>query len=140
MVLLLLFYNSSKYLSKTFIYFICFQYRIMEGDRIAYAEESGSSLTKQRKVIKILSRERNSLLNDYRVVVSDSHKRKDDEAQARIHFLVEEHEKLNETIKKNKLDIEEIEYQIAKVIYLLIIEDYYRRSVVSTTHLISILD
>lgn len=87
----------------------------MEGDRIAYAEESGSSLGKQRKLIKILTRERNNLLNDYRVVVSENHKRKDDAAVARINFLIVEHEKLKETIKQIKLDMDEIDYQIAKV-------------------------
>lgn len=87
----------------------------MEGDRNAYTEESGIKLAKQRRVISTLSKEKNALLNDYKITMRDTNKRKDQINVTAINYLLDEQEKVINRIKNTKSQMSEIEFQINKV-------------------------
>lgn len=86
----------------------------MEGDRNAYADESHIKLARQRKVIKALRKEHNTLLADYKVASSQSNQQKDEAAVKEINSLLEEYEKWIEKLKVGNADLKEINLQIRK--------------------------
>lgn len=87
----------------------------MEGDRNAYTEESGIKLAKQRRVINTLTKEKNGLMNDYKIAIRDTNKRKDETNVAKINFLLDGEEDVIDKIKLIKAQIREMDYQINKV-------------------------
>lgn len=88
----------------------------MEGDRNAYTEENGLKLAKQRRVITTLNKEKHNLLNDYKTTISDKNKKIDRAATAKVNILLSDQEKIQTRIKKTKASIEELDYQIIKVL------------------------
>lgn len=87
----------------------------MEDDKIAFLEEFGLKLDKQRKIIKSLQNEKEALNEDMVVVTCANQCRKDDKIIVRIHNLVQELIKYNTIIKKKSEELNELEVQIRKV-------------------------
>lgn len=87
----------------------------MEGDRLAFSEETGSKLAKQRRVIDTLRREQQNLENDLNVATSEGMKRRDDQMMARLQELLREHDLFIFDYKREKTHLNEVEYQIKKV-------------------------
>ncbi|KAF5286951.1 hypothetical protein FQR65_LT12410 [Abscondita terminalis] len=91
------------------------QYRIMEGDRKAFSDETNTKLAKQRKVILALKKEQHELLTDLKVATSLSNKRKDLRASAEVNQMLDEHENYTALIDKEKSHLNEVNKQIQRL-------------------------
>ncbi|KAK4878234.1 hypothetical protein RN001_010740 [Aquatica leii] len=91
------------------------QYRIMEGDRKAFSEETNTKLAKQRRVISALKKEQNELLTNLKVATSEANKRKDRKASANVNHMLDDHENYTSMINKEKSRLNEVNKQIQKL-------------------------
>ncbi|XP_069670366.1 coiled-coil domain-containing protein 63 isoform X2 [Periplaneta americana] len=91
------------------------QYRIMEGDRGSYAQESNIVLKRQRKIIKILEAEKQELLTNLTVAKSCQNETKDSRVAAELERLQDVIDKSTDDIKSEKLQLSELKWQIKKV-------------------------
>lgn len=87
----------------------------MEDDKIAFLEEFGLKLDKQRKIIRSLQNEKDALNEDLVVVTCANQCRKDEKIILRINNLVDELQKFKTILKKKREEINELEVQIRKV-------------------------
>lgn len=87
----------------------------MEDDKVAFLEEYGLKLDKQRKIIKVLQSDRDALREDLVVVTCGNQSRNDERIILKINGLVDELRKLASTIKNRKEELNELEVQIRKV-------------------------
>lgn len=90
----------------------------MEDDKVAFLEEFGLKLDKQRKIINVLRRERDALNEDMVAVTCLNQTRNDEKTVIKISSLVEELKICNAIIKTEKEDHKELEVQIRKVRFL----------------------
>lgn len=90
----------------------------MEGDRKAFSEETSTKLAKQRSVINALQKEKESLLTDLRVAMSESNRRKDVEVSGQMNNLLDDYGNFDALLKKEKAHLDEVNKQITKVVGL----------------------
>ena len=93
------------------------QYRIMENDRAAYAEEARNQLRNQRNIIDKLEHEKAELVLAIKAAKSPSNARKDETMSGRLKELLETRDRFAEQIDKERQQITEMQEQIIKVIY-----------------------
>ena len=91
------------------------QYRIMENDRIAYAEEARLQLRNQQKMIDRLEFEKAELALAIKASKSDSNTKKDQAMEAQLKCLLEKRTKYLEMIANERQQIAELQEQIIKV-------------------------
>ena len=91
------------------------QYRMMENDRVAYAEDSRLRLRNQQNMIDRLETEKADLVLAIRTAKSNSNKKKDDAMDAKLKCLLSKRTKYIEMIKNERQQINELEEQIVKV-------------------------
>ncbi|XP_015593598.1 coiled-coil domain-containing protein 63 [Cephus cinctus] len=91
------------------------QYRIMENDRMAYAEDSRLQLRNQQNMIDRLEKEKAELVIAIKTAKSESNLRKDAAMDEKLKCLLEKRSKYLETIKNERQQITELEEQIIKV-------------------------
>lgn len=87
----------------------------MEDDKVAFLEEYGLKLDRQRKIIKTLQNERDALREDLVVVTCANQTRNDEKMILKINSLTDELRKLTTVIKTKKEELNELEVQIRKV-------------------------
>ncbi|KAF5287633.1 hypothetical protein FQA39_LY15836 [Lamprigera yunnana] len=91
------------------------QYRIMEGDRRAFSEETQTKLGKQRRMISVLRKEQSEMITDLKVATSDANKRRDQRATVQLNRMLDEHETYSDLIKKEKTNLNEVNQEIQKL-------------------------
>ncbi|KAI5730030.1 hypothetical protein M8J76_009182 [Diaphorina citri] len=91
------------------------QYRIMERDREAYQDEMRISIAKQRRIIDMLSREKQELLLAARVNKSEKQETKNASYKNRIEILLKQQDLIETKIKSEQLQLKELDAQIRKV-------------------------
>ncbi|XP_072381122.1 coiled-coil domain-containing protein 63 [Diabrotica undecimpunctata] len=91
------------------------QLRIMDEDRIAFLEETGTKLKKQRKIMQTLKREREKISEEINVATCLNQKRNDEKLVSRMKKLVEDYEKYDSMVKTEKEQLKELEVQIKKM-------------------------
>lgn len=105
---------GKKYNCVLFCYFFG-QYRIMEGDRKALFEETTNKLTKQRKIIDRLRKERDDLMTDIKVATCHNQKKKDTKATVQLEALLQRYGDVTAEYDKQKIRLDELDQQIKKV-------------------------
>ncbi|XP_031560443.1 coiled-coil domain-containing protein 63-like [Actinia tenebrosa] len=88
------------------------QYRIMEGDRKAYSEESQNTIRKQRAAIEALQKENEELMKDNRLAGSEQNINKDAVNTDTLHEKLNEEDTLREELQAVKDDINDLSNQI----------------------------
>ncbi|CAG9832484.1 unnamed protein product [Diabrotica balteata] len=78
------------------------QLRIMDEDRIAFLEETGTKLKKQRKIMQTLKREREKISEEINVATCLNQKRNDEKLVSRMKKLVEDYEKYDSMVKNRE--------------------------------------
>ncbi|CAH0555332.1 unnamed protein product [Brassicogethes aeneus] len=91
------------------------QLRIMEEDRMAYADEARIKLERQRKFIKVLREEKSKIEEDLRVATCKSHAKKDWKYAKSVEGLLIKHKKYCNEIDEYKSEIRAIDDQHKKV-------------------------
>lgn len=72
-------------------------------------------LQKQRKTIEKLEKEKTELLTNLNCVKCPTHENKDEKSTNKLKELLQQHDKLDQEIKYEKSQLNELEYQIKKV-------------------------
>ncbi|XP_067659008.1 coiled-coil domain-containing protein 63-like [Haliotis asinina] len=88
------------------------QYRIMEGDRAAYTEESTNMIRKQRAEMNQLEKEKQELLKELRLAESRSNQIRDEEHTDTLVTLVEAKDDCDVEIKEEKQHHVELDAKI----------------------------
>ncbi|KAG7206874.1 hypothetical protein KM043_000774 [Ampulex compressa] len=91
------------------------QYRIMENDRIACAEDARLQLGNQQNMINRLEYEKAELVLAIKTANSKAFTRRDDEMNRKLKCLLEKRTKYIEMIKSERQEIVELDEQIAKI-------------------------
>ncbi|XP_021936295.1 coiled-coil domain-containing protein 63 isoform X4 [Zootermopsis nevadensis] len=91
------------------------QYRIMEGDRQSYSQETNIVLRKQRRMIKTLEAERKELLTNLHVAKSPLNDVKDNKVTSELARLLNLTDRYDAAVKSEKLQLSELNLQIKKV-------------------------
>ncbi|XP_058808667.1 coiled-coil domain-containing protein 63 [Phymastichus coffea] len=91
------------------------QYRIMENDRVAYAEEAKNQLRNQRNLIERLEHEKAELVLAIKAAKSPNNTRKDEAMSTEMRRLLEKRAKFVEQIQKERQQIDELQEQIIKI-------------------------
>nr|XP_023013517.1 coiled-coil domain-containing protein 63-like [Leptinotarsa decemlineata] len=91
------------------------QLRIMEDDRIAFLDETGSKLEKQRKIIEMLKKEKEKVSEDIKVSTCTNQRRNDKKLGKNIHKLLEDFQKLVICVKNEKEQLKELDVQMRKM-------------------------
>ncbi|XP_032238101.2 coiled-coil domain-containing protein 63 [Nematostella vectensis] len=87
------------------------QYRIMEGDRRAYGEESQNVIKKQRDTIQWLQKENEELMKDNRLAGSNQNQSKDNTNTSTLAELLDKEETYADEIDEVKTDINDLNAQ-----------------------------
>lgn len=91
------------------------QYRIMENDRAACAEDAKLQLRNQLNIIERLEYEKAELVLAIKTAKSKTFTRKDEEMDKKLRCLLAKHAKYIELIENEKQQIAELNEQIGKV-------------------------
>ncbi|XP_066996668.2 outer dynein arm-docking complex subunit 1 [Anabrus simplex] len=91
------------------------QYRIMEGERETYSQETAFLLQKQRSMISILEGEKRDLLTNLQASKSTANERKNIELEKKIIKQLATLDKLESHIKVETSQTEELDAEIAKM-------------------------
>ncbi|KAK9728429.1 hypothetical protein QE152_g17975 [Popillia japonica] len=91
------------------------QYRLMDGDRKAFEEDSTAQLKRQGRVLYILRQENAEIKKNLELAASKGNRKRDAEYTYEIHRLLRDNGKYKEAIRKQRNDLKEIEYQVKKV-------------------------
>ncbi|XP_047103466.1 coiled-coil domain-containing protein 63 [Schistocerca piceifrons] len=91
------------------------QYRIMEGDREAYSQETRLLLQKQRNMIAALEKEKQELLQNLRLSKSTLNEMRDNKLKANIAQLIAEGDRYEAEMKTEKEQLSEMQLQINKI-------------------------
>lgn len=91
------------------------QYRIMENDRVAYAEDAKVQLRNQQNMIERMEYEKSELALAIKNAKSSLNVRKDEAMERKLKCLLKRRSEYAEMIKKEKQQIGELEEQIVKV-------------------------
>lgn len=91
------------------------QFRIMENDRMNYAEDARLQLSTQQNMIKRLEAEKAELLLAIKTANSQGNLRKDEQLNEKLRNLLEKRQDYIETINLKKQEIAELNGQIRKV-------------------------
>ncbi|KAI4456545.1 hypothetical protein MML48_8g00009415 [Holotrichia oblita] len=91
------------------------QYRLMDGDRQAFEEDTTAQLKKQGRVLRLLRQENAEINKNFEIAGSKGNRKRDAGYTLEIQKLLRENGKYKEAIRKQKNDLKEIEYQVKKV-------------------------
>ncbi|XP_056636600.1 coiled-coil domain-containing protein 63-like [Diorhabda sublineata] len=91
------------------------QLRIMEEDRMAFLEETGSKLRKQRTIIGRLRKEKEKIYEEINVATCLNQKRNDEKLIKKMSKLLEDYERYDKLVRKEKEELRELEIQIKKM-------------------------
>lgn len=91
------------------------QYRIMENDRVAYAEEARNQLRNQQGLIERLEHEKAELVLAIKAAKSPINTRKDEVMGGELRGLLEKRAGFAEQIQRERQQINELQEQIIKV-------------------------
>lgn len=88
----------------------------MEEDRLAFLEETGTKLKKQRKIIKTLRREKDQIDEEINVATCKKQKENDEKLVRKMCKLLEDYKKYDGHVIAEREELKELEIQIKKVI------------------------
>ncbi|CAG9820725.1 unnamed protein product [Phaedon cochleariae] len=88
--------------------------RIMEDERVAFLEETGAKLDKQRKIIRNLEEEKHKIEEDNTTTTCMNQKRSDQKIRKNIIRLLDEFEKYDILARMKSDQLKELEFQIRK--------------------------
>lgn len=91
------------------------QYRIMENDRVAYAEDARLELRNQQSMIDRLELEKADLVLAISTAKSEANTRKDEAMDEKLKCLLTKRTKYIDMIKNERQQINELQEQIVKV-------------------------
>ncbi|CAH0385664.1 unnamed protein product [Bemisia tabaci] len=91
------------------------QYRIMESDRLSYAEEMKIHLNKQRRMIENLQREKDEITTNLNVGKTSQNILTNNQQNEKLKELIKRHDDLEAMIKVEKSQLEELDSQIFKI-------------------------
>lgn len=92
------------------------QYRIMENDRINYAEDAKNQLRNQKNTIDRLEFERSELYLEIKAAMAPPNVKKDEALTNQLKALLERRTQHLQSIQREKQEIADLEEQIFKVI------------------------
>ncbi|XP_001605946.3 coiled-coil domain-containing protein 63 [Nasonia vitripennis] len=91
------------------------QYRIMENDRVAYAEEARNQLRNQKGLVEKLEKEKAELVLAIKAAKSTGNAKRDELLTGRMGELLERRSEFAEQIHKERQQIAELQEQIIKL-------------------------
>lgn len=94
------------------------QYRIMENDRVTYAEDARNQLRNQRNIVEKLEHEKAELVLAIKASKSPYNSRKDEEMTRELKSLLDKRAAFVQQIQDERKQVNELQEQIVKVILL----------------------